>query len=151
MVDLRMRRNVYRILTIIWMVVIFGFSAQDADESSQMSMGIGEAVGQVFVEDYDEWSPEQQLSFIDSIEHPIRKAAHALEYSLLGFLLMGAVSGRKGTSALIGILYAAGDEFHQLFVPGRSGQITDVLIDSVGVMFGIFIFCIYRRIICEKR
>ncbi len=147
----RMKVKIYRVLAILWMIAIFLFSAQDAEESSRMSMGIGEVVGQVFVEDYEEWSEQQRLSFIDTIEHPIRKAAHALEYTLLAFLLMGSLGGRKSVAALIGILYAAGDEFHQLFVPGRSGQFTDVMIDSVGVILGIFIFCIYRRIICEKR
>ncbi len=146
-----MRQKIYGILTVIWMIAIFLFSAQDADESSRMSMGIGEAVGQVFVEDYENWSEEKQMSFIDSVEFPIRKAAHALEYTLLGFLLMGTLSGKKGTTFLSGILYAASDEFHQLFVPGRSGQITDVLIDSAGVILGILIYSLYRRIICEKR
>lgn len=146
-----MKIKVYRVLAILWMIAIFLFSAQDAQESSRMSMGIGDVVGQVFVEDYEEWSPQQRLSFVDTIELPIRKAAHALEYTLLAFLLMGAFNGRKSVAAWIGVLYAAGDEFHQLFVPGRSGQFTDVMIDSVGVILGIFIFCIYRRIICEKR
>ena len=146
-----MRQKVYGILTVLWMVAIFLFSAQDADESSQMSMGIGETVGQVFVEDYESWSMEKQLSFIDSIEFPIRKTAHALEYTLLGFLLMGALNQRKGWAVFIGVIYAASDEVHQLFVPGRSGQITDVMIDSAGVILGIFIFGLYRRIFCEKR
>lgn len=146
-----MKVIVYRVLTIVWMVTIFMFSAQDAEESSRMSMGIGDVVGQVFVEEYEDWSEQQRLSFVDMIELPIRKGAHALEYTLLAFLLMGASDGRKGIAALIGVLYAASDEFHQLFVPGRSGQITDVMIDSVGVILGIIIYGIYRRVICEKR
>ena len=43
-----------------------------------------------------------------------------------------------------GILYAASDEFHQLFVPGRSGQITDVLIDSGGLLAGILLVVLIK-------
>lgn len=146
-----MRQRIYRVLVIFWMVAIFMFSAQNADESSKMSMGVGETVGKIFVKEYESWTEEKQLSFIDSVEFPIRKLAHASEYTLLGFLLMGALSGKKSRALLIGVLYAASDEFHQLFVPGRSGQITDVMIDSGGVILGIFIFCLIRRIIGEKR
>ncbi len=146
-----MRQKVYGVLVIVWMVAIFMFSAQNADESSRMSMGVGETVGKVFVKEYESWSEEKQLSFIDSVEFPIRKLAHASEYTLLGFLLMGALNGRKSRALLTGVLYAASDEFHQLFVQGRSGQITDVMIDSGGVILGVLIYCLFRRIIGEKR
>ena len=55
---------------------------------------------------------------------------------------------RKGkrilAAAWTGILYAASDEFHQLFVPGRSGQITDVLIDSGGLLAGILLVVLIK-------
>lgn len=57
-------------------------------------------------------------------------------------------------SLLIGIEYAALDEIHQLFVADRSGQITDVMIDSIGIALGICIFMfIYQMInkILKKR
>lgn len=146
-----MMRKIFVILTLLWMLAIFGFSAQDADESSQMSLGIGKAVGEVFVEEYDTWPSEKQLSFVETIELPIRKAAHVSEYTLLGILLMGAWCGRWKWAFFTGAAYAACDEFHQLFVPGRSGQFTDVCIDSTGVILGILIFCLFRRIISEKR
>ena len=140
-----MKKIIYRFLVILWMVIIFWFSAQDAGESSQMSMGIGDAVGQVFMKGYEDWSLEQQMNFAYSIEYPIRKLAHTLEYSLLGFLLMGAMSERKCMASLVGILYAAGDEIHQLYVPGRYGSAADVLLDTCGGIFGM-ICCIF----CEK-
>lgn len=146
-----MKQKVYVILVILWMVAIFMFSAQDADESSKMSSGVGDTVGKIFVKEYESWPEEKKLSFVDAVEFPIRKLAHASEYTLLGFLLMGAFNGKRGMALLTGVLYAAGDEIHQLFVPGRSGQITDVMIDSTGVILGILIFCLGRRIIGEKR
>lgn len=52
---------------------------------------------------------------------------------------------RIGFSFLIGVEYAALDEIHQLFVEGRSGQVTDVLIDSIGIFLGIcFVLIIYK-------
>nr|WP_051527067.1 VanZ family protein [[Eubacterium] cellulosolvens] len=56
------------------------------------------------------------------------------------------IRSRTGASFLLGALYAASDEFHQLFVPGRSGQFTDVLIDSGGVIAGILLALLFRRL-----
>ncbi|MEF2639337.1 MAG: VanZ family protein, partial [Lachnospiraceae bacterium] len=49
----------------------------------------------------------------------------------------------------LGVLYAASDEFHQLFVPGRSGQVRDVCIDSSGVMIGILLLTLVLH--CARR
>ena len=55
----------------------------------------------------------------------------------------------------IGILYAMSDEFHQSFSPGRSPKVTDVYIDTLGVIVGallvIFIRMVYQKIkYCKK-
>jgi len=66
----------------------------------------------------------------------LRKLAHVAEYTLLGALLSRAL--RADLPALAaGIAYAASDELHQHFVPGRRGAPLDVLIDSVGVAIGV--------------
>jgi len=41
---------------------------------------------------------------------------------------------------IISIVYAASDEFHQLFVPGRSSTIKDILTDLIGILFAILIY-----------
>jgi VanZ family protein len=46
---------------------------------------------------------------------------------------------------LICILYAISDEIHQMFIPGRSGQVSDVLIDSTGGLVGILGLSAIRR------
>ena len=51
-------------------------------------------------------------------------------------------------SIMLGLVYAASDEIHQLYVPGRAGQFRDVLIDSAGVLLGI---CIYRAAAQRRR
>jgi VanZ family protein len=52
---------------------------------------------------------------------------------------------------LFGTLYAATDEIHQLFVPGRYGKFHDVLIDSAGVAVGILICYFILRNLYKSR
>jgi VanZ family protein len=66
----------------------------------------------------------------------LRKLAHTAEYALLGALLVRAL-GRPPPALALGVLYAASDELHQHFVPGRRGAPLDVLIDAVGVTLGV--------------
>lgn len=80
------------------------------------------------------------------LHHFIRKNAHFLIYLILGVLVKYALgsSGLKGFKALgIGLLicvgYAFSDEIHQLVVPGRGGQLSDVIIDSCGAGLGILL------------
>ena len=68
----------------------------------------------------------------------LRKLAHTTEYAVLGFLLLRAI-GREGLAVLAGVGYAATDELHQHFVPGRHGAVYDVAIDAVGVLVGVYI------------
>jgi len=78
----------------------------------------------------------------------IRKIAHFSEYLILSILTTNtlAVSFQWKNklyyliSFILCTLYAASDEIHQLFIPGRSGQINDVILDSFGVLAGIMIY-----------
>ena len=83
----------------------------------------------------------------------IRKIAHLSIYALVGSLLMGLVSTFKLKektriliSLILGVLYATSDEIHQLFSPGRSAQITDVYIDTLGVLVGIFVILLFIKV-----
>jgi VanZ family protein len=73
------------------------------------------------------------LGFWDTI---LRKLAHTTEYAVLGALLVRATR-RPNVAVVLGVLYAASDEFHQTFVPGRHGSPIDVAIDSIGLALGI--------------
>lgn len=161
------KRFVLISLVFAWMVLIFFFSAKPADESADMSHSVGRTVGRFFVPSFEEWDKEAQEAFAERIDYPVRKTAHATEYAVLGILLMAAagsfsdkrvgerirrirmpeVGYQSGLSFVIGTMYAASDEFHQLFVPGRSGQISDVMLDSVGVLAGTLLFLAFNRII----
>ena len=77
-------------------------------------------------------------------QHVVRKMAHFCEYLLEGFLLMLCMRvysrhplGHITVPMLGGVLTALTDETIQLYSPGRSSQVTDVWLDSVGVLAGI--------------
>ena len=70
-----------------------------------------------------------------SWDFPLRKAAHGLEYAVLGALLARAVA--EVPALWLGIAYAVSDELHQSFVPGRAASLFDVGVDAVGVLVGI--------------
>lgn len=153
-----MKKAIFTTFVALWMGVIFWFSAQPAVESSKMSHSIGKVIGEVLVPDFKALSSEEQEAIAEKIDYPVRKTAHAMEYAVLGgvlVLMYGSyeIIGKKGMAygILTGVAYAMTDEIHQLFVAGRSCQVTDVLIDSAGVIFGsiigvlIFICTIKQR------
>lgn len=126
------------------MAVIFAFSSRNAELSTQDSTSLGMLFGQMFVPDFKNMDAGMQAAFADKIDHPVRKLAHVTEYAVLGLFIAGSYmdSGKKrrhavGIPYIIGTFYAASDELHQVFVPGRSGQLTDIAIDSSGVLLGV--------------
>lgn len=74
----------------------------------------------------------------------LRKIAHVSIYALLGALLVRALE-RDSAALVSGIAYAASDEVHQHFVPGRSGAVLDVGFDAVGVIAGVLALRWLRR------
>jgi VanZ family protein len=66
----------------------------------------------------------------------LRKCAHMTEYAILAVLLVRA-TGSYAWAFALAVAYAASDEVHQLFVPGRHGSPVDVAIDAVGVLIGL--------------
>ena len=140
---MRKCKKIFTLLAILWMAAIFFFSSRNADESTAQSNRAGMLAGHLLVRDFDSWTEQEQLDFAKKIDHPVRKTAHASEYALLGMLLFGAMTGtrkiRMGYAWLAASCYAVTDEFHQLFVPGRSCQFTDVCIDSGGAALGILV------------
>ena len=92
------------------------------------------------------------------IDFAVRKSAHACEYAALSvlFFVNYKKKSRKikqivGMSALSTALYAVTDEIHQLFVPGRSGQITDVILDSCGGLIGAVLSAIILYLIRKRK
>jgi len=95
------------------------------------------------------------LSDFGSLDFFVKKGAHIAEYAILYLLLFRAfhtaMVSRKAlfVSAIIAVLYAISDEYHQTFVPLRGGKVRDVLIDSIGV-FLAYLFLRRRHIHLSK-
>ena len=81
---------------------------------------------------------------------PVRKIAHFVEYMILGGLSAASwvlyqeeeKENRKPFFLIAWgfcVLFAVLDELHQAFVPGRTSSIRDILLDSVGALFGAFL------------
>ncbi len=127
------------------MYVIYGFSAQDASASGNLSFKVSYKIVEIGNEVLERGLDETEIEvFADRIEYPVRKLAHMTEY----FMLAVAVSfpfyvyGLRGfplmlVAGLICVAFAAGDEYHQSFVAGRGPSVKDVGIDSIGAFFGI--------------
>jgi len=144
-------RYAFVILSIVWMVVIFCFSARDATLSTSDSHRVSDWIGKAIYPNYESLSPESRLSFEERIDHTVRKCAHGLEYALLGGLLLGAFSKSQRHkyrfSWGIATLYAVTDEIHQVFIPGRYGHWSDVCIDSAGAFLALFIIFFLQQLI----
>ena len=137
------------ILIVLWMILIFYLSNQVSTESSKLSGGLTHKILEV-LHMLDGKTIEQQ----EVIETIIRKLAHFFLYTLGGILILVHINLYKITdkrkviiSWIIGTAYAITDELHQLFVPGRSGEIRDVFIDSLGVIIGIIIIRLILKMI----
>ncbi len=136
------KKHCYAILCIIWMLVIFWFSAQVADDSQEMSDFFVHLLDAVFSLDI-----MRNEIIRDMTSFLVLKAAHMSEYAVLAILFGLTIREYKKEPWLLPALaataaYAATDEFHQLFVPGRSGQLKDVLIDTAGGALGLVLLAL---------
>lgn len=128
---------------LIMMAVIFYFSSCPAVESTQTSSRVIDFLidGWEFISG-SQLSPEQTVHLSEALVVPVRKGAHMLEYALLSWCfflgIYNLVRWYPYIPAFICTFFYAGtDEFHQLYVQGRAGRVTDVLIDSAGALIAL--------------
>jgi vanZ family protein len=145
------------LLLIFQMLFIFTMSSFGSDSSNAQSGQIIQVLRQVFPSLSHTSGPDTSvLTFI------VRKTAHFTEYAILGilfyFFYRQILPQKNGLrlfvlAILSSFLYACTDEIHQLFVPGRSGQFTDVLVDTLGASFGCasLAFSNYLRRVLQAR
>ena len=136
-------------------VIIFGFSNQNSETSSGLSQKVTNFLVE-FIPSIENMPEPEKEDVVDRIESIVRKVAHYSIYTLVGILLMSLMSTfkmkeleRVAVSLIVGVIYAATDEIHQAFVPGRGPLVTDVILDSIGVLTGIFIVMLVYKIICK--
>lgn len=144
------------LIVVAWAIVIFNFSGMDYYESNRLS---GYATTKIIEStatnrpntnqninkeiDNQEEVAVQKQNKIKSLHYYVRKGAHASIYFVLTILIVIALYtfGLRDIRAylvaiLMCFLYACTDELHQVFVPGRTGQFKDVIIDTIGGIVG---------------
>lgn len=151
-------------LAVLWMVIIFAMSSQSYSEQDmrpQLNGWISEERLQSFLPNiefyYDGGLVTYTLPY-DMLEFFIRKLGHVFEFALLAVLWLNALRARQISrgiallsASLISLLYAASDEWHQSFVPGRTGHAIDVAVDSIGILLVAVLYLLYIGLRRHKR
>ncbi|WP_320047705.1 VanZ family protein [uncultured Ilyobacter sp.] len=137
-----MKKYFFIFLTILIMIIIFKFSSEDGATSSRRSEMVIQFMQKIFTKNINK----------ETSSHIVRNFAHFILYFLLGISLQFSFddsSKALGTQLKVLVIvffYACSDELHQSFVPGRSLEFKDVLIDSTGGTASIIILAFFRKI-----
>lgn len=138
------RKLIFRILIwVIWLALIFFMSHQDKDETT-LKTGIFRWI-------LDQLGLDGRQLMTGPFKFYIRKLAHIAEYAILMILtlriaiLKWPYKQAVIYSLLFCIFYAATDEFHQTFIPGRGGTPVDVGIDTIGMILGFLLWKVRRK------
>lgn len=145
-------RTIILLLLIGTFFMIFRFSSQNGTQSKGISTKVTEAILEKSSK-YNQLDNKEKKKVFNRANAVIRKIAHFSIYTLVGLLLMGIMTRTKLKdkrriliTVVIGIIYATLDEFHQSFSPGRTPKITDIYIDTLGVILGILLVLTAREI-----
>ncbi|NLB82459.1 MAG: VanZ family protein [Clostridiaceae bacterium] len=140
---MKLLRYILWALVLVVMILIYQLSAQPAEKSDKVSKGFTGAV--VNTMPHTKNLPENEKhSIVVRLDGMIRKGAHFFLFFILGLLIMAAIAATNREISIrtfvltvaICLVYAISDETHQIFVDGRSFQISDILIDTVGSVLG---------------
>ncbi len=146
------KKIIYLSLSLAWMCLVFWFSSQTADNSSNQSIFITERIIRLFI---DNPSPSL-LSFAETL---VRKLAHFAEYFILAFFVFNTINSWSNSrirrlsiiTVAICCLYAISDEIHQYFVPGRACRAFDVAVDTAGSAFFCVVYYFFSKIFFKNR
>lgn len=140
----RTAKVLWLVAFVVWVCVIWGHSLMPAPVSNSESDSAVVLLTPLF----------NALGITDSgvATHIVRKTAHFSEYALLGFINLGMMRAWATDAAwayrlavIPWLVIPCIDETIQLFVPGRDGRITDILIDLSGGLLGILIMHLLLR------
>ena len=145
------------LLFILWMLLVFNFSASNADDSTVTSGNLIRAVIKAIYQNIDTEKLEQMVT---TLQPYVRKLAHFAIYFIGGIIisnlyfviakLFKSLNMRKKYikyyTLVTGYIYATFDEIHQYFVPGRSCEVRDVCIDLSGVAVGMVMYVLMWRL-----
>lgn len=148
---MQIKKIIYNTLLIIWMVIIFMFSNQNAKTSQATSDKIAsDIVDTVEIVSKKDIPDGNKKKFISDTRFIIRKTAHFTLYLVLGILAHLVFSSYNVSkpviySIIFCLLYACSDEVHQIFSDGRTAKLMDIFIDTCGGIVGNFICHIIKK------
>lgn len=144
------------VLLIGLYIMIFRFSADDAERSSQISRAVTQLLKDIYdklFSHHTDMIQEEVWETTFSVEAVVRKLAHFTEYLCVGFLSYSIarlwIPARWQAGIAVGVqlvISASLDEFHQYFVPGRYASAKDVLLDCAGGFWGMIVISLIERI-----
>lgn len=133
-------------LLVCMLIVIWGNSLLPGSVSGAISEFAREVLAELL--------PADPLQADNNGGYFIRKLAHFSEFSVLGALLAwicGMLGKKFYWPLFLGVAAACADETIQRFVPDRGPSIKDVMLDTCGVAFGIFLLTIGHRYIVKRK
>lgn len=157
------------IFVLVWMITVFIFSSQDGTQTLNTSGAFIQVIDSTLnnVESNNtnktdtvntQFDNNDKYNYSKELQTFVRKNAHYFLYTVGGIILSvffyAFLKNNKKIYAfaiLTGMIYAMSDEFHQRFVAGRTSRITDVGIDTLGVITGTILFMIFINILIKSR
>lgn len=150
-----MKKIIKIFLVLLCMTIIFVLSNDTAYESSNKSNSIIVDISEMILN--RKLTTKEKELYTSKFDFWIRKAAHLIIYIILGILVISLLKeymiiNKKSIifSIIIVMLYSISDEIHQAFVPGRSCELRDIIIDSSGGIIGTYIYYFIYRIKVKK-
>lgn len=127
------------IVIVIWLFIIFCFSAEDAEKSQHTSDQV--IIKTVETIKQEKLPEEEKKILVNKYMVIVRKSAHFFLYFILGILLFlfwkkiyGITPKTIIYTMIFCFIYACSDEIHQLFINGRTARIFDIFVDSSGAL-----------------
>ena len=115
------QKIIFGILLIVWLIIIFLFSSENAEKSTKTSDGFINTITNILNIE----KPKDK----EKVSHIVRKIAHFTEYFVLGLI---PINNKLIIGIILCMIYASSDEIHQIFIDGREAKLLDVLIDTLG-------------------
>lgn len=157
------------IFVLVWMITVFIFSSQDGTQTLNTSGAFIQVIDSTLnnVESNNtnktdtvntQDNNNKKYNYSKELQTFVRKNAHYFLYTVGGIILSvffyAFLKENKKIYAfaiLTGMIYAMSDEFHQKFIAGRTSRITDVGIDTLGVITGTILFMVFINILIRSK
>ena len=157
------------IFVLVWMITVFIFSSQDGTQTLNTSGAFIQVIDSTLnnVESNNtnktdtvntQDNNNKKYNYSKELQTFVRKNAHYFLYTVGGIILSvffyAFLKNNKKIYAfaiLTGTIYAMSDEFHQKFIAGRTSRITDVGIDTLGVITGTILFMVFINILIRSK